>query len=92
MYLYVKSDENMTYRNLETIGKAIAYNMVDKDEKSLKLICEKSNISYNKIRILIHDDTKVSLFKLDELKEIQNVFNIKSDIIFDSIKKYFENK
>ena len=25
----------MTYRNLETIGKAIAYNMVDKDEKSL---------------------------------------------------------
>ena len=66
--------------------------MVDKDEKSLKIICEKSNISYNKIRILIHDDTKVSLFKLDELKEIQNVFNIKSDIIFDSIKKYFENK
>lgn len=82
----------MTYRNLETIGKAIAYNMVDKDEKSLKLICEKSNISYNKIRILIHDDTKVSLFKLDELKEIQNVFSIESDIIFDSIKKYFENK
>ena len=34
----------MTYRNLETIGKAIAYNMVDKDEKSLKIICEKSNI------------------------------------------------
>lgn len=82
----------MTYRNLETIGKIIAYNMIDKDEKSLKLICENYNIPYNKIRMLIHDDTKVSLFKLNELKKIQNVFNIKSDIIFDSIKKYFENK
>jgi len=82
----------MICRNLETIGKAIAYDMINKDEKSLKLICKNSNISYNKIRVLIHDDTKVSLFKLDELKEIQNVFDIKSDIIFDSIKKYFENK
>ena len=82
----------MTYINLETIGKAIAYDMIDKNEKSLKLICKNYNISYNKIRMLIHDDTKVSLFKLDELKEIQNVFSIKSDIIFDSIKKYFENK
>lgn len=76
----------MTYRNLETIGKAIAYDMIDKNEKSLKLICKNYNISYNKIRMLIHDDTKVSLFKLDELKKIQNIFNIKSDIIFNSIK------
>lgn len=82
----------MTYINLGNIGKAIAYDMINKDKKSLKLICDNSNISYNKIRVLIHDDTKVSLFKLNELKEIQNVFNIKSDIIFDSIKKYFENK
>lgn len=82
----------MTYINLGNIGKAIAYDMVDKDKKSLKSICENSNISYSKIRQLIHDDTKISLFKIDELKEIQSVFNIKSDIIFDSIKKYFENK
>ena len=76
----------MTYINLETIGKAIAYDMINKNEKSLKLICKNNNISYNKIRILIHDDTKVSLFKLDELKKIQNIFNIKSDILFNSIK------
>ena len=76
----------MTYRNLETIGKAIAYNMVDKDEKSLKIICKNNNFSYKKIRMLIRDDTKVSLFKLDELKKIQNIFNIKSDILFNSIK------
>ena len=49
----------MTYINLETIGKAIAYDMIDKNEKSLKLICKNYNISYNKIRMLIHDDTKV---------------------------------
>ena len=30
----------MTYRNLETIGKAIAYKMVDKDEKSSIQILE----------------------------------------------------
>lgn len=76
----------MTYINLETIGKAIAYDMINKNEKSLKLICKNNNISYNKIRMLIHDDTKVSLFKLDELKKIQNIFNIKSDILFNSIK------
>ena len=82
----------MTYVNLGNIGKAIACDMVDKDKKSLQAICKEYNLSYNKIRILIHDDTKVSLFKLDELKKIQNVFNIKSDILFNSIKKYFENK
>lgn len=76
----------MTYINLENIGKAIAYDMINKNEKSLKLICKNNNISYNKIRMLIHDDTKVSLFKLDELKKIQNIFNIKSDILFNSIK------
>lgn len=82
----------MTYVNLGNIGKVIAYDMVDKDEKSLLAICKRYNLSYSKIKQLIHDDSKVSLFKLDELKEIQNVFNIKSDIIFNSIKKYFENK
>ena len=61
----------MTYRNLETIGKAIAYDMIDKNEKSLKLICKNYNISYNKLKTLIHDDTKVSLFKLDELKKFK---------------------
>ena len=76
----------MTYINLETIGKAIAYDMINKNEKSLKLICKNNNISYNKIRMLIHDDTKVSLFKLDKLKKIQNIFNLKFDILFNSIK------
>ena len=82
----------MTYINLGNIGKAIAIDMVDRNKKSLQAICKEYNLSYSKISQLIHDDTKVSLFKLDELKEIQNVFSIKSDIIFDSIKKYFENK
>ena len=82
----------MTYINLGNIGKAIAIDMVDRNKKSLQAICKGYNLSYSKISQLIHDDSKVSIFKLDELKKIQNVFNIKSDIIFDSIKKYFENK
>lgn len=76
----------MTYTNLGKIGKAIAKDMIDRDETSLQVICKEYNLSYSKIRQLIHDDTKVSIFRLNELKEIKRVFHIESDIILDPIE------
>lgn len=76
----------MTYINLGNIGKAIARDMIDRDKKSLQAICKRYNLSYSKIRQLIHDDNKVSIFKLSELKEIKRVFHIEADIILDPIE------
>ena len=76
----------MTYTNLGNIGKAIARDMIDRDKKSLQAICKGYNLSYSKIRQLIHDDNKVSIFKLNELKEIKKVFHIEADIILDPIE------
>jgi len=76
----------MTYINLGNIGKAIARDMIDRDKKSLQSICKGYNLSYSKIRQLIHDDNKVSIFKLEELKKIKRVFHIEADIILDPIE------
>jgi hypothetical protein len=76
----------MTYINLGNIGKAIARDMVDRNKKSLQAICKGYKLSYSKIRQLIHDDNKVSIFKLEELKKIKRVFHIEADIILDPIE------
>lgn len=76
----------MTYINLGNIGKAIAYDMVNRDIKSLQAICKEYKLSYSKISQLIHDDSKVSIFRLDELKKIKRIFHIEADIILDPIE------
>lgn len=81
----------MTYVNLGNIGEAIARDMIDKNKKSLRAICKGYKISYSKIRQLIHDDNKVSIFRLDELKKIKRVFHIEFEIILDPIAKLIKS-
>ena len=76
----------MTYVNLGNIGEAIIRDMIDRNKKSLQAICKGYKLSYSKIRQLIHDDSKVSIFRLDELKKIKRVFNIEANIILDPIE------
>ncbi len=81
----------MTYVNLGNIGEAIAHDMIERNKKSLQAVCKGYKISYSKIRQLIHDDNKVSIFRLDELKKIKRVFHIESDIILDPIVKLIKS-
>lgn len=81
----------MTYINLGNIGKAIAIDMVDRNKKSLQTICKGYNLSYSKISQLIHDDSKVSIFKLDELKKIKEIFHIEANIILDPIENLIKS-
>ena len=81
----------MTYINLGNIGKAIAIDMVDRNKNSLQAICKEYNLSYSKISQLIHDDSKVSIFKLDELKKIKEIFHIEANIILDQIENLIKS-
>lgn len=81
----------MTYINLGNIGKAIGRDMIDRDKKSLQAICKEYNLSYSKIRQLIHDDNKISIFRLSELKEIKRLFHIEADIILDPIENFIKS-
>lgn len=81
----------MTYINLGNIGKAIAIDMVDRNKKSLQAICKGYKLSYSKISQLIHDDSKVSIFKLDELKKIKEIFHIEANIILDPIENLIKS-
>ena len=74
----------MTYINLGNIGKAIAIDMVDRNKKSLQAICKGYNLSYSKI-------SQLSIFKLDELKKIKEIFHIEANIILDPIENLIKS-
>ena len=40
---------------------------------------------------LIHDDSKVSIFKLDALKKIKEIFHIEANIILDPIENLIKS-
>lgn len=82
----------MTYMNLGPIGKAIAYNMIDRGKTSLIKECKENDLPYNRIRYLIHDDKKLILFSVEEINKIRNVFDIDYKIIEPTINSILRKK